>query len=97
MPKPKLVDDEPDATPELPGLVEIAFGGITFVIPRDRDEWSTEALAYLGEGKFNLFVKYTLEIGKPGQWKALVALCPTRKRFQEFFVLFGAATKECVG
>lgn len=92
MPKPK--DTE---TPQVSDFVEIPFQESTFIIPRDRDDWSTEALAYLGEGRFNLFVKYTLEVAKPGQWKALVVLCPTRKHFQEFFILFGAATKECVG
>lgn len=89
-------DSQPDA--EKPDLAEIAFRGVKFVIPRNRDDWSTEGLAYLSEEKYNLFVKYTLEIAGPGQWQTLCALCPRRKDFSEFFVLFGEAIKtECYG
>lgn len=78
-------------------FVEIPFRGMTFVIPRSRDDWSTEGLAYLSEGKFNLFTKYTLELAKPGQWALVTKLCPRRKDFREFFAAFGSATEECIG
>jgi hypothetical protein len=77
-------------------FVEIPFKGIKFVIPRDRDDWSIEALAWLSEGKNNLFVKYTLEIAKQGQWEALTKLCPRRRDFAAFYSLFAKATDECV-
>jgi len=90
LPNPKKVVDQ--------GLVEIDFQGATFVIPRDRDDWSTEGNAWLGEGKFNLFVKYLLEIARPGQWKTLTRLCPTPKQFNQFFVVLGKAIQEeCIG
>lgn len=91
-------DNEDKSTPdaEKPDLAEITFRGFKFVIPRNRDDWSTEGLAYLAEGKYNLFAKYTLEIAGPGQWQTLCALCPRRKDFAEFFVLFGDTIKtEC--
>lgn len=95
VPKQKAEDvvDEQES-----GLVEIDFGGSTFVIPRDRDDWSTEGNAYLAEGKYNLFAKYTLEIARPGQWKTLTRLCPTPKDMGPFFMVLGETIKnECVG
>lgn len=83
-------DDEGD-------FVTIPFRGMTFVIPRNRDDWSTEGLAYLSEGKFNLFAKYILEVAQPGQWKLVTKLCPRRKDFREFFAAFSKATEDCIG
>jgi hypothetical protein len=77
-------------------FVEIPFKGAVFVIPRDRDDWSTEGLAYLAEERYNLFVKYTLEIARPGQWDVLCRICPRKRDYQEFFTVFGAATGECI-
>ncbi|WP_374159075.1 hypothetical protein ACEWX3_07585 [Mycobacterium sp. G7A2] len=89
---------KPKATLPNPEFAEITFRGHTFVIPRNRDNWSTEGLAYLAEEKYNLFVKYTLEIAKTGQWATLCSLCPRRKDFTQFFVLFGKTIQdECVG
>ncbi|MGV0793017.1 hypothetical protein [Mycolicibacterium sp. XJ1819] len=98
MPKPKSkpdadADDSPEDQVE---FVKIPFKGVTFVIPRSRDDWSIEALAWLSEGKNNLFVKYTLEIARPGQWEALVALCPRRRDFGKFYAAFAKATQDCV-
>lgn len=85
------------AEPEAPEFVEIPYKGSVFVIPKDRGDWSTEGLAYLAEEKYNLFVKHTLEMAVPGQWEAVVHLCPRRKDFADFFTVFGQATKECTG
>lgn len=87
--------EEPEADE---GLAEIPFRGVTFVVPKNRDDWSTEALAWLAEEKYNLFVKYTLEIARQGQWDTLCTLCPRRRDFADFFVLFGKTIKEeCFG
>lgn len=96
MPKPKAPETETETEPEGPQFVEIPFRGAVFVIPRDRDDWSTEALAYLAEGQYNLFVKYTLEIAKPGQWDVLVRVCPRKRDYAEFFGAFGPATNGCI-
>lgn len=95
----KAVDlPAPPDSDDVSELVEIDFQSTTFVIPRDRDDWSIEALAYLSEGKYNPFVKYLLDTTKPGQWKALVQLCPTRKDFSAFFILIGKViAEECTG
>lgn len=82
--------DLPDPTP----MLEIPYRGHTFVAPENRDDWSTEGLSYLSEGKYDLFVKYTLEIALPGQWRILCALCPRRKDFSEFFVEFSRVIQE---
>lgn len=87
-------DDEQPASE----FVEIVYKDTTFVVPRDRDDWPTEGLAYLAEQRFNLFVKSMLEIAKPGQWDQVCRLCPTRRDFNTFFEAFGEAiNKECVG
>lgn len=79
-------------------VVEIPFSGVTFKIPQDRGDWSTEAVAWLAERKFNLFTKYLLEGTQPGQWKALCAACPRQRDFTAFFVLIGSTIREkCIG
>lgn len=103
-PEPDVDEDETDVaeptdTPIVDAsLVEINFAGAKFVIPRDRGDWSTEALAWLSEGKFNLFVKYLLERTLPGQWRALCVICPRTRDFSAFFVLASKVIKdECTG
>lgn len=103
MPKKPQTDDTEAAEVDLPEpaadgeqFVEILFKGVKFIIPRSRDDWSIEALAWLSEGKNNLFVKYTLEIARQGQWEALVAMCPRRRDYGEFYALFAKSTNECV-
>lgn len=104
MPKKTQPDDTEAAEVDLPEpkpdpaeqYVEIPFRGVKFIIPRSRDDWSIEALAWLSEGKNNLFVKYTLEIAKQGQWEALMAMCPRRRDFSDFYGVFAKATNECV-
>lgn len=91
------VDGEADDSDDL-DVVEIVFGGATFVIPRDRGDWPTEAMAWLSEGKFNLFVKYLLDRTKPGQWKVLTTICPRTRDFSAFFVLASKTIRdECTG
>ena len=104
MPKTKEPTPEVEDIPtELVGddgveLVEIPYNGVVFVVPKQRDDWSTEALAYVSEGRYNLFVKYMLEFAKSGQWDMLCALCPRRRDFAGFFAVFGKALEqECVG
>lgn len=96
MPKTKTPPETDDTTDDAVEMVEIPFRGATFVIPKDRGEWSTEGLAHLAEERYNLFVKYTLELALPGQWDVLVRVCPRRRDYQEFFVVFGQATQNCI-
>jgi hypothetical protein len=80
------------------GFVEIVFRATTFIVPRSRDDWPTRGLAYLSEGKYNLFAQAALEIAKPGQWDTLCRLCPRQRDYKEFFVVFSdVINAECVG
>ena len=94
--KDQAAPDDAQSDTDTGEFVEIVFRGVKFVIPRDRDDWSVEALAWLSEGKNNLFIKYTLEIARPGQWEALVKMCPRKRDFGEFYSLFADATQECI-
>ena len=97
--KPEVVEGEVEAVEDevLAEYVDIPFRGHIFVVPRSRDDWSTEGLAYLGEGAFHLFVKYNLELARPGQWEQLVRLAPTRRGRNEFFEVHNKiVSEECV-
>ena len=97
--KPEVVEGEVEAVEDevLAEYVDIPFRGHTFVVPRSRDDWSTEGLAYLGEGAYHLFIKYNLELARPGQWEQLVQLAPTRRDRNEFFEVHNKIVREeCV-
>lgn len=96
VPKAELPAPESETAP-VGDFVEFDFKGTRFIIPRNRDDWSTEGLTYLAERKFMPFVKYTLEIALPGQWAVAAKLCPRRADFGALFVAFSAATSECIG
>ena len=85
--------DEPETEPEIE-MVEFEFKGTTFTIPKSRDDWSTAGFAFLSEDKFNLFVKENLELARPGQWRALCALCPRRRDYIPFWQLVAQVMKE---
>lgn len=96
-------DEQTPETPDLPKpepapeMLEIPYNGFTFVIPKHRDDWPTSGMAALAEEKYNLFVRDTLEIAKPGQWEVLCKMCPRKRDFAQFFAVFGPATQECIG
>lgn len=96
VPKTKPEDEAPEPADADSEFVEIKYRANTFIIPRDRGDWSTKALAFLAENKYNLFAKYLLDTTLPGQWDAVTALCPRRRDFAAFYVELGKASRECV-
>ena len=94
---PKKTDKPDEPADEVIGLVDIPFRGHTFVVPKSRDDWPTAGLAFMSEGKYNLFVKSMLDIAAPRQWTQLCEICPRRRDFTEFWVTFAKVTREdCV-
>ena len=90
----ETVADIPEGIEADEQLVEFEFEGTTFVIPKSRNDWSTAGFAFLSEDKFNLFVKENLELARPGQWRALCALCPRRRDYIPFWQLITQVIKE---
>lgn len=86
------VQDQDVAGPE---LVEFEFRGVTFRIPKDRDEWPTTSIIALSKGQFAEGVQEALG---PAQWKALSAILPKYGDFMRLFIpVFAEAQKDCVG
>lgn len=72
------------------------FRGQTFTVPRDLDDWETDACIALSEKNFLLAVKIQLSAGN--QWTRFNALGSKRRDLMEFLAIFGAAVmNEVVG
>lgn len=101
MGKPKSTpagdEQEPlaDAQPESPmEMVEFDFRGESFVIPKDRDDWDTEAFLAIARG--DIYVALQLILG-PDQWLKLRRIGTSRRVAKEFSSTFSdVAARECV-
>ena len=97
MPKPKLVDESSETidTADVVEMVQVPFRGHDFAIPKDMDEWDTEACLAIGEKKYLFAAKTVLG---PGQWALLRSLGSKRKDGNEFLTVFAAVVQsECIG
>lgn len=97
MPKPKtdtVEDVDAEVQDDAVEMVEFDFRGVTFRIPRDRDEWDTEAFIAISHG--DPYVSLQLIIG-PEQWTKLRRIGTSRRITKEFSELFGeVAARECI-
>jgi len=93
--KPSTKTDDPTDGPNGAEVVPIEFRGHTFFIPKDMDEWDTEACLAMGQQEFVLASK--LLLGQ-GQWALLQSLGSKRKDIREFLSVFGdVVARDCVG
>lgn len=75
-------------------MVKIPYRGIDFAIPKEMDEWDTEACLAMNQGNYVLAAKILLGTG---QWAGLQALGSKRKDVREFLTVFAAVIdKECI-
>ena len=75
--------------------VSIPFRGREFLIPKEMDEWETEACLAMSQNEYVLAAKLLLG---DGQWARLQMLGSKRKDIREFLVLFAdVVNTECVG
>ena len=71
------------------------FRGQTFTVPRELDDWETDACIALAEKNFMVAVKVQLSAGN--QWTRFNALGSKRRDLMEFLTVFGdAVMRECV-
>lgn len=99
MPTPKKTstttdrdDTDDDATDDTLALIQ--FRGHTFSIPKDMDEWETEACIAMGQKSYVIAAKLLLG---DGQWALLQSLGSKRKDIREFLTVFGEAiARDCV-
>lgn len=93
MPKTKSETDAADAEPQ-PDLVPVEFRGQKFWIPREMDEWDTEACIAIARDDFMTAAKHLLG---PAQWALLRSLGTRKKDTLAFLVALGEVTrKDCV-
>lgn len=98
-PKPALeAVEDADAEPETNDgdaveMVDVPFRGHNFKIPRDMDEWDTEACLAMSQQEYVLAAKLILG---GGQWALLQSLGSKRKDVREFLIIFGDVVgREC--
>lgn len=93
-----ITDTKPVDTEDKPEPIELAlikFRDKTFTIPKDMDEWPTEACLAMGQSEYVLAAKLLLG---SGQWALLQSLGDKRKDIREFLVVFGnIIDKDCTG
>lgn len=99
MPKPKTDQDDTTEAVKPPApakteMVEIEFRGEKFYVPKDRDDWDTEAFIAIANG--DPYVSLQIVLG-PEQWLKLRRIGTERRVAKEFSKLFGEiAAKECI-
>lgn len=97
MPTPKKTSTTAEATDtEAPAieLVTIPFRGKTFTIPKDMDEWDTEACLAFSRQELLLAAKMLLG---PAQWALLQSVGSKRKDTLAFLAVLGPAiNKHCI-
>lgn len=97
MPKPKtdtVEDVDVEVQDDAVEMVEFDFRGTTFSIPKDRDEWDTEAFIAISRGE--PYISLQLILGAE-QWAKLRRIGSSRKVTKEFSELFGeVAARECI-
>lgn len=95
MPKAPNDNDKP-APPPAPDteMVEFEFHGVKFHIPKDRDDWDTEAFIAISHG--DPYASLQIMLG-PEQWLKLRRIGTSRRIAKEFSKLFGeVAAAECI-
>lgn len=95
----KTAAPEPDADePETEPVVEIPFGGHTFTVPKNRDDWNTRAIIAFGSATTydDQIEGIRLQLGED-EWSLLVdTVAPTAGLFKRFADLFFNKVRECV-
>jgi hypothetical protein len=88
-------DDAPPPPPESIEMVEFDFYGETFVVPKDRDEWDTEAFIAISEVRVPLDnLKVMRLIIGDAQYAKLRQIGKSRRVSREFSELLGEVTSE---
>lgn len=89
-----MTKEKPPAEPSGPEMVDVSFRGHDFTIPKEMDEWDTEACIAISQQDYVLAAKLLLG---SGQWALLQSLGSKRKDIREFLVVFGdVVSQECV-
>ena len=89
----QTIDETPAAEPEIE-TVPIVFRGFTFTVPKDMDDWETEACLAMSQNEYVLAAKLLLG---PQQWMILQSLGSKRRDIREFLALFAdIVNRDCV-
>jgi hypothetical protein len=88
-PNPPAAEAEPEVA-----MVPISFRSMRFEIPRDMDEWQTEACLAMNQSNYVYAAKLLLG---DRQWAQLMAVGDRRKDIREFLTVFAEVVdKDCV-